>query len=179
MSMNPIESVAGFGAGAAIASIARATKGGGEYWSRVVAAADLTRTNPARSMDSALFVTMAAGTYEIRGKYFMTAFGGGPSLVHRLNGPALTLMLIRRAVGGGVVTGTAITPAWVCKTIYDVADTNTAMNTDGLTECLAIVEFEGLVMPSAAGDWGMEWTGSNGTFGITRRAGSYLEYRKL
>jgi hypothetical protein len=153
-----------------------------EYWSRVVAIADLARSSAdARALDPIIVIPMVSGaTYMLRGKIFWTAEGGGPSLNHRLNGPAFSLLNIDRGIASGVQTTGNLTPSQTCRMAYDVADVATVWNTGGPAQAFGWIEIVGYISTSAAGNFGIEWNGSVALpWSLTRRKGSYLEYRKL
>lgn len=150
-------------------------------WTIVRATADLVRDSAtARALDSTVVIPMLAGkTYQVRGVYWFTAEAGGPSLVTRVAGPALTLMNLRRGLAAGSQTLAAQTIAEITLMAYEAADVSTVWNTGGPARALGRIELWGNVTPSAAGDWGLSWTGNSALWAFTRLKGSYLEYAEM
>lgn len=151
-----------------------------EGWTIVVAGADLVRdSGTARALDSTVVIPMVAGAvYQVRGVYWFTAEAGGPSLVTRVAGPALTAMNLRREITAGVQSLSSLNPGYVALMAYEAGDVSTIWNTGGPARAIGRIAFEGSVIPSASGDWGLSWTGNSGLWPFTRLRGSYLEYRE-
>jgi hypothetical protein len=162
--------------------VARSTGSTPAFWQQKSKAASTARGNPARSADPDLAITVIAGaTYLIRGLVFMTAEGGGPSFTYRWTGPAApTLVNLKVGQAAGVQTAIAVTGAAVTLLgAFDAADRTFVMNTGGPATAFGWVSVDGIFVPSVAGTFALEWTGTVGAFPITVLKGSYLEYRKL
>lgn len=163
--------------------------GGGEFWSRVVASTPLVRLNPGISLDDEVFVDLEpGGPYAIRGIYWFTAEAGGPSLEHRIVGPALfnpggttpaNAMNIRKQLAAGGQDNTSIAPAFTAELSYDVATISTVWNTGGPARALGFIALDGVIQVSAFGSFGISWDSNSGLWALTRLAGSYLEYAPL
>jgi hypothetical protein len=151
------------------------------FWKTVMATADLVRDSAtARIIDPIVVVPMTAGkTYYVRGYYYWTAEAGGPSILVRLNGPALTLLNIQRGIVAGAQTNTSMNIGTTARMAYDAADVSTTWNTGGPARALGYWWLDGLVTPSASGNFGLEWTGNSALWAFTRLKGSYLEYREM
>lgn len=170
--------------------IASPNVGGGEFWQRVTASIPVSRLSAvARAMDPVVFINLdAGGPYAVRGVYYFTAEGGGPSLVWRMTGPTLsnpggttpaTSMNIVRALAAGSQDTVAQTPGYTTRLTYDVADITTVWNTGAPARAMGRIEINGVLEVTGPGAFGIEWTSSNAIWALTRIAGSYLEYAPL
>jgi hypothetical protein len=162
--------------------VARSTGSTQAFWSQKVKTATLARGNPARSADPDLAITVTAGgIYVVRGLAFFTAEGGGPTFSYRWTGPAAPT-LVNLKIGGvaGAITGGANTgSATPLLGAFDAADRNLAVNTGGPATAFGWISIDGMFVPSVAGTFALEWTGSVAIWPISLLRGSYLEYRKI
>jgi hypothetical protein len=164
--------------------------GGGEFWNRVVASTPVARLNTtARIMDPTVFAQLdSGGPYAFRAVYFFTAEAGGPSLVWRLNGPALfnpggttpaTALNAVLGLAAGSQDTTSANIADTTRLTYHAADVSTVWNTGGPARAMGRIEVRGVIQVTAPGAFGIEWTSNSGLWALTRLAGSYIEYAAL
>lgn len=167
------------GSGASPINFAPNSAAAAEQWTRVLAETSVERLSASGLIaDPTLEITMEPpGIYLIRGIFFFTAEAGGPSLQIQMTGPALTAMNLRRGIANGAQTNVALAPGYTARMAYDAAFISMGMNTGAPARALATYELEGMIQPSAAGTLQFLWTSSNAIWSLTRRAGSYLEYK--
>jgi hypothetical protein len=162
--------------------VARSTGSAAAFWSQKVKTVSTARSNPARSADPHLTLTVAAaGIYLVRGLVFLSAEGGGPSILYRWTGPAApTLVNLKVGQAAGVQTAQVMTgAAQSLVTAFDAADRTFVMNTGAPATATGWLSIDGMFQPSAAGTFALEWTGSSAAWPITLLAGGFLEYRRI